>query len=754
MKLNRNKILFLFLFLSGLSVILYLLIHKVQKPGILPTNIYHYSIQQGQEFSEISLGDLIPGKQASDLRWSFEGNKIVNLILLPSARVRVNIPDKNWTGTDTISFVAVNRDNQQFITLGVFTVLPGKNPPELLNIPDQTITAGGSFKPIELDDFILFSVSATESIQWSWRGNENLILKIDSQNRLTVKPINKNYTGKETVTLVATNQYGLSVNQDVYFTILPEKKSIGFSLPEEIQLNSYEDDLVLKLDQTFMNQSFENENLLWQVTGLKYLSAQLIDNRYLHLRKSNPNWYGIDTASISISNKQGFSGLSKLVISLTPKSVVNLKPFIIISGKENYPINLKEYIYTNNDIPITFSVEDNDNFFSEIGQDNLLKISNKNLRWEGSDTIYIAAHLTDDFIIRASLPVIFVSRFNPPSVIQLSEQTIEQGESFSTINLNNHLIYEGKEKEEIAWSHSGGGNLQVDISSEGLAFVSSINPDWYGSDTITFSANINDRYQVNTKGIFTVYEPFFYDKQPFKPIKNIFFTGVNDGISLIKAPLSWDSDDLAALQSIIIGTLILSRYDQPLQKQVIKDRRYFNSFVMEFGEWYGRSSTPQLAALAVAGFGLATGNDKATRIGLEIFEAYFFANNINSIMKRTFGRARPGEEKGSYYFTPFGDRPNPQNALPSGHATLSFALSSVLAAHTDQVWLKALIFTPAVITGVSRIYHNSHWLSDVFLGSAIGYFVGNFVVSRHSDKVDKNFIINLLPGGVGFYYKL
>ncbi len=38
--------------------------------------------------------------------------------------------------------------------------------------------------------------------------------------------------------------------------------------------------------------------------------------------------------------------------------------------------------------------------------------------------------------------------------------------------------------------------------------------------------------------------------------------------------------------------------------------------------------------------------------------------------------------------------------------------------------LDILVYSLATIAGFSRIHDNKHWASDIFIGSAIGYFVG------------------------------
>ena len=48
---------------------------------------------------------------------------------------------------------------------------------------------------------------------------------------------------------------------------------------------------------------------------------------------------------------------------------------------------------------------------------------------------------------------------------------------------------------------------------------------------------------------------------------------------------------------------------------------------------------------------------------------------------------------------------------------------------------------PAFLTGISRIYHDKHWSSDVFLGAAIGYFTARFVNNLHDNlEVKNNFV--------------
>jgi hypothetical protein len=41
---------------------------------------------------------------------------------------------------------------------------------------------------------------------------------------------------------------------------------------------------------------------------------------------------------------------------------------------------------------------------------------------------------------------------------------------------------------------------------------------------------------------------------------------------------------------------------------------------------------------------------------------------------------------------------------------------------------------------MARIYNDQHWLSDVILGAAIGYFVGEFISNHSTNKKEDKVI--------------
>lgn len=153
-----------------------------------------------------------------------------------------------------------------------------------------------------------------------------------------------------------------------------------------------------------------------------------------------------------------------------------------------------------------------------------------------------------------------------------------------------------------------------------------------------------------------------------------------------------------------------------------------------------------------------------TDLGWHGTEAVILASGVTSLLKGTLGRARPyvgndtnphdfrfgrGFGSGTRAKDPAGKLygTNDYQSFPSGHTTTAFAAAAAVTSEARRVWPKSVwyvapvMYGGATLVGLSRMYHNNHWASDVVLGAAIGTFSGLKVVRyshAHPDnKLDK-----------------
>jgi len=73
-------------------------------------------------------------------------------------------------------------------------------------------------------------------------------------------------------------------------------------------------------------------------------------------------------------------------------------------------------------------------------------------------------------------------------------------------------------------------------------------------------------------------------------------------------------------------------------------------------------------------------------------------------------------------------------SFPSGHASGSFAVAAVFAyEYRDHIAIPITAYTLASIVDVSRLGARQHWLSDIFVGTSIGFLTGRYVYKNHLD---------------------
>jgi membrane-associated phospholipid phosphatase len=132
-----------------------------------------------------------------------------------------------------------------------------------------------------------------------------------------------------------------------------------------------------------------------------------------------------------------------------------------------------------------------------------------------------------------------------------------------------------------------------------------------------------------------------------------------------------------------------------------------------------------------AGFyigGAIAHNEKARETGILGAEAMIDATLVAEVFKVTMRRQRPLEGNGNGDFFKGG------SSFPSGHATVSWALASVVAhEYNENVWYPVAAYGLASLVSLSRLSGQNHFPSDVLAGSALGWFTGRYVYKTHVD---------------------
>jgi membrane-associated phospholipid phosphatase len=158
-------------------------------------------------------------------------------------------------------------------------------------------------------------------------------------------------------------------------------------------------------------------------------------------------------------------------------------------------------------------------------------------------------------------------------------------------------------------------------------------------------------------------------------------------------------------------------------------------------------------------YGRLGNHPKAADLGLHGTEAIVVGSALSYVIKGFVGRARPYVDtvdanprdfKFGRGFTQGSD----YSSFPSGHTTAAFAAAAAVTAETSRWWPRSApyigtaMYGGATLVGVSRMYDNKHWASDVIIGAAIGTFSGLKVVRYHHSHPSNRLDRWLLAGSI------
>ncbi|MDB5253915.1 MAG: PA-phosphatase like phosphoesterase [Flaviaesturariibacter sp.] len=95
----------------------------------------------------------------------------------------------------------------------------------------------------------------------------------------------------------------------------------------------------------------------------------------------------------------------------------------------------------------------------------------------------------------------------------------------------------------------------------------------------------------------------------------------------------------------------------------------------------------------------------------------FFTNQL----KEGFQRHLPNSGDAYNLFDGPGG-PKVNKSMPSAHTSNAFATASAFATvYQNMKWVPPVAYGLASLVGISRIYSNAHWASDVLVGAGVGY---------------------------------
>ena len=434
-----------------------------------------------------------PDDSIDSIQWIFsDGNNTSTSLINDQLYLQ---PAANWYGVDSIKFIISDSLLSDTSVIPIH-VNPQNDPPKFFSRLDTII--------INEDDTIILNVDKLDSIihdidnnlnELSWSIIENYPFKPIVDNRQILIKVVDNWYGNGIVKIIASdNESSDTLDVNIYIYPVNDPPSFIKKIPSA---NINEDEMVqiafIDWIEFISDVDNSDESLIWNAQESSNIELTLYENSLI--LKSKPNWYGVDTIMLSITDEQ-YSDSIEWVINVNPvndspkflKNIFTYDFYEDNSLKINKKNIISEIYDPDNNIDqlaLKISLLNNIN----ISEDDHNFIISAGENWFGKDSLILSVddgELTDDAILLIEiLPV-----NDPPEFLTAIPDTsmYEDGLiSFKILQWITHISDPDNDVQSLEWKVISPDYIDIKFENETVN-IKSLN-NWYGNETIDIIAS-------------------------------------------------------------------------------------------------------------------------------------------------------------------------------------------------------------------------------------------------------------------------
>jgi membrane-associated phospholipid phosphatase len=206
--------------------------------------------------------------------------------------------------------------------------------------------------------------------------------------------------------------------------------------------------------------------------------------------------------------------------------------------------------------------------------------------------------------------------------------------------------------------------------------------------------------------------------------KEFFKNILRDQKAIWTAPFHLRKADAIWIAPATVGTLALIATDRITGDEIAEAHGLVRTSenISYAGSIYGSA--------AIAGTFYLVGRKKndyrARETGILVAQASVNGYLVAAALKGISQRVRPKDGRDRSEFFDGG------TSFPSGHSTQAWAVATVIAnEYHDRRLVQFAAYSVASAVSVARFTGGKHYLSDVLVGSALGYGIGQYVYRKH-----------------------
>jgi len=470
------------------------------------------TIEEGQTFATIALDDYVSDVDNSDdeMTWTYSGNSDLQVSISTDRVATITVPDADWNGAENITFTASDPGGLADSTTAAFTVTAVNDAPVVSDIPDQSVEEGQQFAAIALDDYVSDVDNSDAEISWTYQGNSDLTVRIDSNRVATVSAPDANWNGSETITFRATDTGGLFDEDSVTFTVNAVNDApVVSDIPDQTVAEGSAF-AVIRLDDYVNDPDNDKADMAWTVNGQSALTVNYDEvNRTVTVSVPDSNWNGSETLVFTAADPAGLTDADSAVFTVTPVNdapVITPIPAQVIREGASFPaIFLNEYVNDVDDSAktLTWSVTGNTELLVSVDTNQVLQVRPPSEDWNGSETLRFV--VSDPHGLSDSSQTLFtVTAVNdaPVFVAAVPALSFNEDDSLRYAKAAWWPFVEDKDNADSTLILTAVPGKYVTVKQTADSCVFEAPQNWFGSDTLLLVAGDG---QLSDSTYFVIY---------------------------------------------------------------------------------------------------------------------------------------------------------------------------------------------------------------------------------------------------------
>jgi membrane-associated phospholipid phosphatase len=260
-----------------------------------------------------------------------------------------------------------------------------------------------------------------------------------------------------------------------------------------------------------------------------------------------------------------------------------------------------------------------------------------------------------------------------------------------------------------------------------------------GFCTMELSAQIDTNRQkdLRLKNITSYRNGDWYNHHGYRINRTYLKSYFTDFPKVAAAPLHYTPKDWRNVAIITGTTGVFLLADRSINSIMKANQNEFLHEAAEVIEPFGNLYPPLIIG-ALYLTGVITKERRIEHASLMAAKSLVFSIAFYTVTKSLIRRQRPLYTDNPFVFKAPFQGGKEYTSFPSGHTNAAFTVATALAIEFRQTkWVAPVAYSIAALTGVSRMYQNRHWSSDVFVGAVFGHFITRALYRVEQKKNEK-----------------